>query len=124
MKALRFEKYGPPSVLSIQKVPVPDLGAGEALVELLERTLRKADTPFNGRSVGCRRSLSCRMVDTVKLTGSAIAMIMNELRAGFEGGYLRTSPVQKWSLDQAVDAYAAVEKGTGLNKHVFLPCRN
>jgi NADPH2:quinone reductase len=63
-------------------------------------------------------------VDTMKLTGPVIAKIMNELRAGFEGGYLQTSPVQKWSLDQAVDAYAAVEKGTGLNKHVFLPLRN
>ena len=34
MKALRFEKYGPPSVLSIQELPVPDLKPGEALVEL------------------------------------------------------------------------------------------
>jgi hypothetical protein len=25
MKALRFERYGPPSVLSIQELPVPDL---------------------------------------------------------------------------------------------------
>jgi hypothetical protein len=49
---------------------------------------------------------------------------MDELRAGFEGGYLRTSPVQGWSLDQAIDAYTAVEKGTGLSKHVFLPRRN
>ena len=63
-------------------------------------------------------------VDTMKLTGPAIAKIMDELRAGFEGGYLRTSPVQSWSLDQAIDAYTAVEKGTGLSKHVFLPCRN
>jgi NADPH:quinone reductase-like Zn-dependent oxidoreductase len=31
MKALRFEKYGPPSVLSIQELPVPDLTTGEAL---------------------------------------------------------------------------------------------
>jgi hypothetical protein len=37
-------------------------------------------------------------VDTMKLTGPAIAEIMNELRAGFEGGYLQTSQVQKWSL--------------------------
>jgi NADPH2:quinone reductase len=63
-------------------------------------------------------------VDTMKLTGPAIAKIMDELRAGFEGGYLRTSPVQGWSLDQAIDAYTAVEKGTGLSKHVFLPRRN
>jgi NADPH:quinone reductase-like Zn-dependent oxidoreductase len=63
-------------------------------------------------------------VDTMKLTGPAIAKIMDELRAGFEGGYLRTSPVQGWSLDQAIDAYTAVEKGTGLSKDVFLPRRN
>jgi NADPH:quinone reductase-like Zn-dependent oxidoreductase len=60
-------------------------------------------------------------VDTVKLAGPAIAKIMDQLRAGFEGGYLQAAPVQSWSLDQAVDAYTAVEKGTGLNKHVFLP---
>jgi NADPH:quinone reductase len=60
-------------------------------------------------------------VDTVKLTGPAIAKIMDKLRAGFEEGNFRTSPVQSWSLDQAIDAYTAVEKQTGSNKHVFLP---
>jgi NADPH:quinone reductase len=34
MKALRFAKYGPPSALSIQNLPVPDLKIGEVLVEL------------------------------------------------------------------------------------------
>jgi NADPH:quinone reductase len=63
-------------------------------------------------------------VDTLKLTGSAIAKIMDELRAGFEDGYLRTSPVQSWSLDQAIDAYTAVENAATLDKHVFLPRRN
>ena len=29
MKALRFEKYGPPSVLSLQELRVPDLKQGE-----------------------------------------------------------------------------------------------
>jgi NADPH:quinone reductase len=63
-------------------------------------------------------------VDTVKLAGPAIAKIMDKLRTGFEAGYLRTSPVQGWWLDQAIDAYTAVEKGASLNKHVFLPRRN
>jgi hypothetical protein len=60
----------------------------------------------------------------MKLTGSAIAKIMDELRAGFEAGYLRTPPIQSWSLDRAVDAYTAVRKGTTLDKHVFLPGRS
>jgi NADPH:quinone reductase len=63
-------------------------------------------------------------VDTVKLTSSAIAKIMDQLRTGFEGGYLRASPVQRWSLDQAIDAYTAVEKATSSNKQVFLPRGN
>jgi NADPH:quinone reductase len=63
-------------------------------------------------------------VDTVKLTGPAIATIMDKLRTGFEEGYLRPSPVQKWSLDQAIEAYSAVEKGVNSNKHVFLPRGN
>jgi NADPH2:quinone reductase len=63
-------------------------------------------------------------VDTVKLTGPAIAKIMDKLRAGFEDGYLRASPVQRWSLDQAIEAYTAVEKGTSSNKHVFLLPKN
>jgi NADPH:quinone reductase len=63
-------------------------------------------------------------VDTLKLTGPAIAKIMDELRAGFEGGYLRVSPVQSWSLDQAIDAYTVVEQGTTLDKHVLLPRRS
>src|SRR5271167_488148 len=63
-------------------------------------------------------------VDTLKLTGPAIAKIMDGLRAGFEGGYLRVSPVQSWSLDQAIDAYTVVEQGTTFDKHVLLPRRS
>ena len=63
-------------------------------------------------------------VDTVKLTGPEIAKIMNELRAGFEDGHLRPSPVQTWTLDQGVDAYLAVEKRATSRKHVLLPRGN
>jgi NADPH:quinone reductase len=63
-------------------------------------------------------------VDTVKLAGFAIAKIMNQLRAGFEDGHLRPSPIQRWSLDQAIDAYTAVEKGISSSKHVLLPHEN
>ena len=43
MKALRFEKYGPPSVLSIQELRVPDLKPGEALVELHASAINPSD---------------------------------------------------------------------------------
>jgi NADPH:quinone reductase len=70
------------------------------------------------------KNLSLIGVDTVKLSDRAIAEIMDALRAGFEGGYLRPSPVQTWSLDQRIDAYTAVEKGLTSNKHVFVPQGN
>jgi len=60
-------------------------------------------------------------VDTMKLTGPEIAKIMNDLRAGFEYGHLRPSPVQTWTLDQGIDAYEAVEKGATSSKQVLLP---
>jgi NADPH:quinone reductase-like Zn-dependent oxidoreductase len=62
-------------------------------------------------------------VDTMKLTGPRIAALMDHLKAGFEEGHLRPPPVQTWPLDRAVDAYLAVEKGTGSTKQVILPGR-
>ena len=43
MKALRFEKYGPPSVLSMQELQVPDLEPGQALVELHASAINPSD---------------------------------------------------------------------------------
>ena len=58
-------------------------------------------------------------IDTMKLTGHEIAKIMDNLRAGFEDGHLRPSSVQTWTLDQGIDAYTAVEKGTTSSKNVL-----
>jgi NADPH2:quinone reductase len=63
-------------------------------------------------------------VDTIKFTGPQIAKIMDDLRAGFEEGHLRTSALQTWSLDQAIEAYNAVASGDGTRKHVILPRQN
>jgi NADPH:quinone reductase len=60
-------------------------------------------------------------VDTLGLTGPQIATIMDSLRAGFDGGQLRPPSVQTWSLEQAVDAYAAVQAGKPGSKHVLVP---
>src|SRR4051812_12778255 len=43
MKSLRFEEYGPPSVLSIRDLPVPELLAGECLVELSAAAINPSD---------------------------------------------------------------------------------
>ena len=43
MKALQFEKYGPPTVLSIQDLQVPDLKPGEVPVELHASAINPSD---------------------------------------------------------------------------------
>jgi NADPH:quinone reductase len=43
MKALRFERYGPPSVLSIQEVPPPVPGEGEVLVKIRASSINPSD---------------------------------------------------------------------------------
>jgi NADPH:quinone reductase len=43
MKALRFEKYGPPSVLSIQDLPIPALEEDEVLVQVKASSINPSD---------------------------------------------------------------------------------
>ena len=43
MKALRFTEFGPPSVLRIEKVPIPEPGDGEALVRVKAAGINPSD---------------------------------------------------------------------------------
>ena len=60
-------------------------------------------------------------VDSLGLTGSEIASIMDQLRPGFEGGALRPFKVREWPLERAVEAYQAAERDGAAMKHVMLP---
>jgi len=43
MKALRFSEFGPPSVLRIEEVPIPQPGKGEALVRVKAAAINPSD---------------------------------------------------------------------------------
>jgi len=43
MKALRFAEFGPPSVLRIEEVPIPEPGPGEALVRVKAAAINPSD---------------------------------------------------------------------------------
>ena len=60
-------------------------------------------------------------VDTVKLTGPEIRDVMNDLREGFEDGYLQAPAVKTWPLERAVEAYEAVAKGGAQTKQILIP---
>jgi NADPH:quinone reductase len=59
-------------------------------------------------------------VNTMTLTGTGTAQILNELRGGFEGGHLRPPELQTWPLGRAVEAYEAVRQGARA-KQVLVP---
>ena len=43
MKSLRFTEFGPPSVLRIEEVPIPEPGEGEALVQVKAAAINPSD---------------------------------------------------------------------------------
>ena len=43
MKALRFSAFGPPSVLRIEEIPVPEAGAGESLIQVKAAGINPSD---------------------------------------------------------------------------------
>jgi NADPH:quinone reductase-like Zn-dependent oxidoreductase len=59
-------------------------------------------------------------VDTQKLTGPEIAAVMNHLREGFQGGYLRVSQPETNRFDQAVEAYMKVAERKTRTKQVLV----
>ncbi len=60
-------------------------------------------------------------VDTLKMTGTEIANLMNELRVGFKEGKLQAPAVTTWPLERGVEAYEAVAKGHLSAKQVLIP---
>lgn len=59
-------------------------------------------------------------LDTMKLDGPHLAAILDELSQGFSSGALRPAPVDTWPLDQAVNAYTAVEQRRSRNRNVLV----
>jgi NADPH:quinone reductase len=59
-------------------------------------------------------------VDTVKLTGPEIADIMQQLKAGFEGGYLRTGEILERSFAEAIQSYEDLDAGRIRQKQVLV----
>jgi NADPH:quinone reductase len=60
-------------------------------------------------------------VDTMQLTASEIARIMDQLRVGFDAGHLKPPRTTTWALSRAVEAYTAVASGGSSTKQVLLP---
>jgi NADPH:quinone reductase-like Zn-dependent oxidoreductase len=60
-------------------------------------------------------------VDSLGLTGTEIAAIMDRLRPGFEACMLSPFEVTSWPLARAIDAYEAAERDGARAKHVLLP---
>lgn len=60
-------------------------------------------------------------VDSMKLTGTEIAGLMNTLRVGVQEGHLVAPAVTTWPFERSLEAYEAVEKRDTSAKHVLIP---
>jgi NADPH2:quinone reductase len=61
-------------------------------------------------------------IDTMQLSGAAVAAILDRLRTGFDLGRLTAPTVTSvWPLARAIEAYSAVEAGAPGAKHVLEP---
>ena len=65
------------------------------------------------------RQLRLIGVDTMKLTGSEIASILDALRPGFETGVLRPRDHTIWPITKALDAYVAMNTKRSEKKQVI-----
>lgn len=60
-------------------------------------------------------------VNTMVLTGSETAEILDELRHGFDNGHLLPPEVSTWPFERAVEAYEAVARGGARTKQLLVP---
>jgi NADPH2:quinone reductase len=60
-------------------------------------------------------------VNTMALTGTETADMLNRLRDGFDDGYLRPPGVATWPLQRAIEAYTTVGRGGVRKKQVLVP---
>jgi NADPH:quinone reductase len=105
---------------------------GGAMFELALKSLRPGGRQVAISSVGTRRVEFDLIdfyhdrkrligVDSMKFSGTDIRRTLDKLRAGFEQGKLKPSPVFAWPIAKAVEAYQLAERGGSPTKHVLLP---
>jgi NADPH:quinone reductase len=59
-------------------------------------------------------------LDTLQLDAATLAAILDDLRRGFEAGFLTPPATKSYPLAQAVSAFEAVERGGGLLRHALV----
>src|SRR5207245_7372837 len=116
---LQFSAYGPPAVLTIKEIPKPEPGKGEVLIQIKATAINPSDVKvlsqwFTSPSCGHHEIHSAEIAD-----------LMNDLRAGFQEGYLQAPAIRTWPLERSVEAYELAEKGGApSNTYCFLPQQN
>lgn len=113
MKAVVYERYGPPDVLTLQEVPVPSPGARQVLVEVAATSVNLSDweglrgTPLYARIGGlrtpARRVLGSDIAGRVSAVGSGVTRFRpgDEVygdNLGLKGGFAEYAVVPEPAL--------------------------
>ena len=122
MKSLRLAEFGPPSVLRIDEIAIPEPAHGEALVHVKAAAIiASAGVPRVSFSLTEFYHNFSRLlgVDSHGLTSQQVAEIEEELRPGFETGALKLLPIEIVVFEKAVEAYSRVAAGQAKAKQVL-----
>lgn len=112
MRAIRFERFGPPSDLKLQELPQPVLTPDEVLVEIRAAAVNPSD----------HRESRLFGVDSRTLDVIACAAVLEALTPGFEANALKaSSTIENYLLEDAVKAYEVVLNRSTTSKVVLTP---
>ena len=133
MKAAVYKSYGPPQVVSIQDIKIPDIGPDEMLIKVKASTVNRTDAGFrsaeyfisrfwSGLFVPKYKVLGCEYAGEVVKTGDLITQIkpgdrifgFNDERFGGHAEYIRVKKNDAYALIPATFSYeeaAALTEG-------------
>lgn len=85
MRAAVQERYGPPEVVTIRDVPIPQVGDGELLVRVRATTVNRTDCGFRAASPPIVRFFSGLTRPKSPVLGNEFAGVVEEVGPGVEG---------------------------------------
>lgn len=131
MQAAVYRKYGPPEVVSIEEMPIPEPGVNEILIQVVASTVNRTDAGFRSASYFVSRFWSGLLRPRFPVLGCTFSGIVAEVGAGVNrfsvGDFVFGFNDQKFgghaafTVQHADGPIAHVPKGIPLDEAAAIP---